>query len=129
MSLTTMQYGHSKVFASVKLIDTPLLVIRNNPQKESKKKHGTCPLCGRVVHLTFHHLIPRKMHRRTFFRKHFDKAMLNQGIEICRMCHTGLHKRYDEMTLAKHYDTLDKILADPELQQHFAWVAKQKHVF
>jgi hypothetical protein len=86
----------------------------------------SCPLCGRQVPLTFHHLIPRKMHRRAYFQKHFTKAERNRGIMICRACHSGIHDRFDEMTLAKSYASLDLLAADEDLQRHFAWVAKQK---
>lgn len=85
-----------------------------------------CPLCKREVPLTFHHLIPRKVHRRNHFKKHYDKETLNQGIYICRPCHSGIHKYYDEMQLAKDFNTLDALQQDPDLQKHFSWVAKQK---
>lgn len=45
---------------------------------------------------------------------------------ICRRCHSGLHKLYDEMTLAKQFNTLEALRNDPALQKHCAWVAKQK---
>jgi hypothetical protein len=35
-----------------------------------------CELCGREAPLTFHHLVPRKMHRRTYFRKHYSREEL-----------------------------------------------------
>jgi len=76
--------------------------------------------------LTFHHLIPKKLHRRAFFRKNFDKDELNQGVNICRACHDGIHDLYDEMQLAKQFPTLPALLADEALQKHFAWVAKKK---
>lgn len=85
-----------------------------------------CPLCGRTCALTFHHLIPRKLHRRTHYRKHYTKKQLNQGIDICRQCHTGIHKQYGEMQLAKQFNTLEALQADEDLARHFAWVAKQK---
>jgi len=66
------------------------------------------------------------MHRRTHFRKAHDKNQLNTGINICRRCHTGLHKLYDEMTLAKQFNTLKKLQSDDAIQRHCAWVAKQK---
>lgn len=91
-----------------------------------REKHGFCPLCGRETALTFHHLIPRKLHRRDYFRKNFDKATLNQGIAICRMCHNGIHRLYDEMTLAKRFASLAGLREDEALARHFAWVAKQK---
>lgn len=85
-----------------------------------------CPLCGRVVELTFHHLIPKKLHRRTRFKKTYSKQELNQGIFICRLCHNGIHDHYNEMTLAKEFYTLEKIKTDPNIQRHSEWVAKQK---
>ena len=89
-------------------------------------KQGTCPFCGRETALTFHHLIPKKMHRRNYFRKNFSKAILNRGVDICRPCHSGIHNRYDEMTLAKQFPSLDALMNDASLQKHFQWVAKQK---
>ncbi|MET1218571.1 MAG: hypothetical protein ABWW63_02950 [Glaciecola sp.] len=89
-------------------------------------KKGGCVLCQRHTKLTFHHLIPRKMHRRNFFKKHADKATLALGINICRQCHVGIHKLYDEMTLAKQFNTYAKLTADPLVAQHVAWVKKQK---
>lgn len=89
-------------------------------------KFGKCPLCRRTTDLTFHHLIPRKMHRRTFFRKHYTKDELEVGIDICRQCHKGIHRNYDEMTLAKQFNSLEKLQADDTLSSFFSWVAKQK---
>jgi len=85
-----------------------------------------CPLCLRHVALTFHHLIPKKLHNRNFFKKKYKKNELRDGIMICRLCHDGLHDLYDEMTLGKDYNTLEAIQDDPALIKHFAWVAKQK---
>lgn len=68
-----------------------------------------CPTCHRKTYLTFHHLIPRKVHRRAHFKKHFSKQDLNKGILICRQCHSGIHRFYDEMTLAKQFDSLEKL--------------------
>jgi hypothetical protein len=45
---------------------------------------------------------------------------------VCRGCHTGIHQRYDEMTLGKQLNTLERLLADPGLMEHFAWVSKQR---
>lgn len=85
-----------------------------------------CALCGRETELTFHHLIPRKVHRRTYFRNHYDKQQLQRGIDICRLCHKGLHRLYDEMTLAKSLNTLQALREDPSIQRHITWVRKQR---
>lgn len=87
---------------------------------------GICCLCLRELPLTFHHLIPRKVHRRSYFQKHFSRDQLNQGIFICRTCHKGIHARYDEMTLARQFNSPERLRADPELARHFAWAARQK---
>ncbi len=85
-----------------------------------------CACCGRVVALTFHHLIPKKVHRRKGFRKRFSKDQLNVGVRICRKCHKGVHTLYDEITLATRFNTLEKLLADETLAAHFHWVSKQR---
>jgi hypothetical protein len=85
-----------------------------------------CQLCQRECALTFHHLIPRKMHRRTYFKKHYDKVMLQQGVMLCQLCHKGIHTLYDEMTLAKQLNTLAQLKADDSIKQHVDWVKKQR---
>lgn len=92
----------------------------------SKDRSGECPLCGRWIQLTFHHLIPKKLHRRTRFKKNYSKTELNQGVWVCRLCHDGIHDRYDEMALAKQLATWESLKTDPQIQRHAEWVAKQK---
>lgn len=89
-------------------------------------KHGECELCKRQLSLTFHHLIPKKMHRRTHFKKAYSKVALSAGINICRRCHSGIHRLYDETTLAKQFNTLEALRADEAVAKHCAWAAKQK---
>lgn len=85
-----------------------------------------CALCGRHVPLTFHHLIPRKMHRRNHFRRRYSRDELNRGVRLCRLCHRGLHRLYDEMTLARELSSLAALRADPLIGRHVEWVKKQK---
>ena len=66
------------------------------------------------------------MHRRTHFKKHYTKVELAQGVRICRQCHNGIRKFYDEMQLAKHFNTKALLREDHALAQHFGWVAKQR---
>ena len=87
---------------------------------------STCPLCLRETSLTFHHLVPKKVHGRNYFQKKYKKSELRAGIDICRKCHDGLHDLYDENQLGKEFNTLEAIQADPALTKHFAWVAKQR---
>ena len=54
------------------------------------------------------------------------KKQLNVGVHVCRLCHRGIHRLYDELTLARDFNTLEQLLADEALAKHFAWVSKQK---
>lgn len=91
-----------------------------------QKEVSPCACCQRLVPLTFHHLIPRKMHRRKGFRRRFSKEELNIGIYVCRKCHRGIHVLYDELTLATRFHSLELLLRDETLAGHFRWVAKQR---
>jgi hypothetical protein len=85
-----------------------------------------CALCHRQTFLTAHHLIPRKLHRRKWFRKHYTRDELQRVVALCRDCHRGLHKLYDEMTLGKLYNSLDKLRADDAVMKHANWVARRR---
>ena len=87
---------------------------------------GECPLCDRHLALTFHHLIPRKLHRRKHYRRHYAREVLARGIYICRDCHDGIHSTYSEMELARERATPEALLADPALSRHFAWIGRQR---
>jgi hypothetical protein len=86
-----------------------------------------CELCGREQPLTFHHLIPRKNHRKTRFRKRFPThEMRNRGLYLCRPCHDGVHDLIDEKELGERYNTREDLLAHEGIARHVAWVARQK---
>lgn len=91
-----------------------------------KDRFERCATCHRLTWLTFHHLIPKKMHRRPRFKKCYSKEVLQSGIFVCRQCHDGIHRTYDEMTLAKQYSDLQTLIEDQRLKVFFHWVSKQK---
>jgi hypothetical protein len=95
-------------------------------QRRRQAPVAPCPCCERTTALTFHHLIPKKLHRRSRFRKHFTREQLNQGMEMCRQCHSGIHARYNEMALFLEFSEPEALLADPALKKYFAWVGKQR---
>lgn len=84
-----------------------------------------CEFCGRAVDLTFHHLIPRKVHRRARFKK-YSRDDLMQGIWLCRPCHSAVHKQFDQMELATRLNSRDALLAEAAIQKHIEWVRKQR---
>ena len=90
---------------------------------------GTCALCKRdEISLTVHHLIPRKVHRKKWFRKRYElEDMRHRKIGVCRRCHLGIHKLIpDEATLAREFNTLELLQAHQGLQKHVEWVKKQQ---
>jgi hypothetical protein len=88
---------------------------------------GRCELCEREKPLTFHHLIPRSMHRKPRFQKRYDKReMRSRGMNICRLCHNGIHDLITEKELGDSYSTKEELLAHPGIARHVAWVRKQK---
>lgn len=91
-----------------------------------KDKQGLCQLCGKATLLTFHHLIPRAMHRKTRFKKRYTREELNQGVMVCRHCHNGIHTLHTEKYLADHLNTIDTLLGDPAIKKHAAWVARRR---
>ena len=91
-----------------------------------RRVDGECPYCGRTLALTFHHLVPEKMHRRRRFRRLFKRAELAQGIYLCRDCHDGIHKTYSEMELAERFATPEALAEDEQLARHFRWLSRQQ---
>ncbi|MHA7880130.1 MAG: hypothetical protein ACX931_10080 [Saccharospirillum sp.] len=85
-----------------------------------------CRLCLRSAQLTFHHLIPRKVHRRPRFKKHYSPEQLQAGIWVCSPCHKAIHKFHSEMELALNLNTAERLLQDASVQRHVRWVRKQK---
>lgn len=92
-----------------------------------RQKHGPCDLCGRVTRLTFHHLIPKKNHRKPWFRRNFSKEeMRTRGINVCRPCHSAIHRFYSEMQLGKELNTLAALRAQEDIQRHVEWICKRR---
>lgn len=85
-----------------------------------------CKLCGREKELNFHHFIPKTLHSNKWFKKHFTKEELNQGIYICKNdCHKEIHKFIDEKEMGREYNTLEKLKNHPMVYNYIKWVRKQ----
>lgn len=86
-----------------------------------------CSLCGSDKFITFHHLIPRTCHGNKWFKKHFDKAdMKESGVDICRRCHSFIHKKFSEKELGRELNTLDKLREDETIHAYLKWARKQR---
>lgn len=94
-------------------------------KEDEEDTSGLCEMCERPMNLTAHHLIPRVTHP-TFLKKGYSKVFLNTCIMICRACHSKIHSTEDERTLAKEYNTLEKIMEHPEILRWVNYASKQK---
>lgn len=97
-------------------------------RRTKSKQPNKCELCGREVRLTFHHLIPRRVHKRTrFIRRHGKEEMRSTGLWLCKLCHSGIHMIIpNEKLLAESYYTKELLLAHEGVARHVAWARKQK---
>ncbi len=89
----------------------------------------TCQLCGRVLKkgTTEHHLIPRRCHRNRWFQKRYSREQMQRTIEACRDCHAAIHKFVpSEKELGRHFNSIESLLAHPDIGRFVKWVRRQK---
>jgi len=78
-----------------------------------------CPLCARPVPQSLqdaHHLVPR-----SHGGKHTEV--------LHRICHQQIHAPLTEVELAKHYHTIEALLAHPGIASFVAWVRTKPEGF
>lgn len=88
-----------------------------------------CTLCRRRTKrgTTEHHLIPRTCHSNKWFKKRFDRQQMRTTIDVCRDCHSAIHRLIpDEKELGRHYNTVEQLVAHEEIAKFLTWVVKQK---
>lgn len=88
-----------------------------------------CELCGRVTKggTNEHHLIPRTCHSNKWFKKNFPRERMAATIDVCRDCHRAIHRlEPDEKRLGREFNTIDKLLAHPQIGKFVRWVRKQR---
>jgi len=127
----------------------------NEDDESEYLAEGECELCERDMRLTRHHLIPKTTHSKLKKRllhaylsptseksiellSHFDNypsdsitnksinLFLSKTCNVCRPCHSHLHKLHDEFDLALNYNTVDKLLEDEDMRKFCIWSNKQK---
>jgi len=85
-----------------------------------------CALCERERPLTFHHLVPKKVHKKSILLKKFTKEeMQTMGLMLCTDCHKTIHRHIDHIELGRFYHTQEALLGHPEISKFVKWVAKQ----
>lgn len=85
-----------------------------------------CELCHSEESHNFHHFIPRTLHSNKWFKKRYTRRQMQEGIEVCKACHTAIHDLVpDEKELGRHYHSLEKLLAHPEIGKYVEWKRKR----
>jgi hypothetical protein len=117
---------------------------------------GECALCERYMKLTRHHLIPKVTWKRLDSKSCLTSKNLEQSfahltttttttdngadvaartnrqtfrkqvVDICRPCHSHIHKTYDNWTLATQFNTLERLLDDPAIARFAKWASQQR---
>jgi hypothetical protein len=81
-----------------------------------------CQLCHCDEVHNFHHFIPRTLHSNKWFKKRYTREQMRAGIDVCRSCHRAIHDLApDEKELGRHHNTLEKLLAHPEIGKYVQW--------
>ena len=89
---------------------------------------SSCRLCERVTKRgNEHHLIPRTCHSNKWFRKNYTRQQMQVTVWLCTDCHKAIHLFVpSEKELGRDYNTIDKLLAHPEIERFVEWIRKQK---
>lgn len=95
---------------------------------------GACSLCGRIMPLTFHHLIPRETHGRYLGKalpagidgEPTRKFLGEYGVLVCRPCHSHVHSLASNEDLAEGLNSVAKLRADPRMAKFVEFASRQR---
>eukprot|EP00980_Cylindrotheca_fusiformis_P028137 scaffold22583_cov106-Cylindrotheca_fusiformis.AAC.8 len=59
-------------------------------------------------------------------RKNSVRSIMSKTCNICRPCHSAVHRTHDNMTLALSYNTVDQLLLDDRIVRFCKWASKQR---
>ncbi|CCX16455.1 hypothetical protein FPQ18DRAFT_339692 [Pyronema domesticum] len=85
-----------------------------------------CEICERMVPLTYHHLIPREVHKKVLKRGWHQEWELNKVAWLCRPCHSTVHRVATNEELAKEWFTVEKLLEREDIGKWRSYVGKQR---
>lgn len=54
------------------------------------------------------------------------RAILHVTCDICRQCHTTVHRTHTNMELALNYNSIEKLLEDEQISKFCKWASKQR---
>jgi len=81
-----------------------------------------CPLCARPIpaeaRQSLHHLTPK-----------LKGGKGGPTVLLHEICHRTIHATFTESELAQRFNTIEKLIEQPEIQKFIAWIAKKDPVF
>lgn len=86
---------------------------------------GPCALCERTMFLTAHHLIPKKLHKKYEKRKVYTEQQLLTTVDVCRPCHSAIHRIFTHAELGTEYNTVEKYLENDAVLKWVSYAQKQ----
>jgi len=54
------------------------------------------------------------------------RAILHETCDICRQCHSTVHRTHTNMELALNYNSVEKLLEDEQISKFCKWASKQR---
>lgn len=91
------------------------------------KERMVCELCQcEVPKLTRHHLIPKKLHRKNWFKKRYTWEQMQQTVDLCVACHKEIHTYLDHKELGQSYNTLEKLQSHEGVKRYVKWRRKKE---
>ena len=104
-----------------------ILEEQKEEREAAKLSQHMCAMCERVMPLTAHHLIPKTTHEKYLaMGGKYTKAFLSTCVDICRPCHSAVHKLIEEEVLASDFNTLELLLGDERVQKWINYARKQR---
>lgn len=80
---------------------------------------------GLILGPGLHHML-EPLARRGEVDKALIKGLLQLTADICRPCHSAIHRTHDNMELANHYSTVELLLKDEQIFKFAKWASKQR---
>ncbi|KAL2151294.1 hypothetical protein VTH82DRAFT_6392 [Thermothelomyces myriococcoides] len=119
---STAELLTSVVSAYVEAATTPPPPPRST---KARAQEEGCEICGRDwINLSYHHLIPRKVHDKVVKRGWHREDELENVAWLCGACHRFVHRFRDHEELARNYYTVDRLLEAEEVRRWAAWVSR-----
>jgi hypothetical protein len=95
------------------------------PPRSTRDQASGCEICGRDwINLSYHHLIPRFVHAKVVKRGWHRADELQNCAWLCGACHRQVHRFASHEDLARYYYTVERLLAEPEMQRFAAWASR-----